>query len=67
MRFVYSTLYLSEIGELFDVDYADSSRAARRFEDKIKTDKRILKIKDAVEEAFGKGQYASLISVFILI
>ena len=53
----YSTLSLNEIGELFDIDYAAVSQAARRFENKIKTDKRILKIKDAAEKALGKEQH----------
>jgi len=57
MQFIYSTLSLNEIGELFDIDYAAVSQAARRFESKIKTDKRILKIKDAAEGALGKGRH----------
>ncbi|MEW6456587.1 MAG: transposase [Acidobacteriota bacterium] len=51
----YSALSLNEIGELFEMDYGAVSQAVRRFEDKIKTDRRILKIKDVAEEALRKS------------
>ncbi len=51
----HSTLSLKEIGELFEMDYAAVSQAAKRFESKVNIDKRALSTKNMVIEALKKG------------
>jgi len=51
----HSTLSLKEVGDLFGMDYAAVSQATRRFENKIKIDKRVLNMKEVAMEALGKG------------
>ncbi len=49
----YSALSLKEIGELFEMDYAAVSQAAKRFEKRVETDKTVLNMKDTAVEALG--------------
>lgn len=50
----YSSLSLREIGKLFGMDYVAVFQAAKRFENKINTDKEILNMKEAVVGALEK-------------
>jgi len=47
----YSTLSLKEMGKLFNMDYGAISQAVKRFENKIKKDRRALRMKDAIVES----------------
>jgi chromosomal replication initiation ATPase DnaA len=42
-------LSLREIGALFNMDYAAVSQACRRFEEKVRTDKSVREISEALE------------------
>ncbi len=48
-------LKLTEIGELFDMDYSAVSQAAKRFEQKCNKDKEIERIKERVIESLRKN------------
>lgn len=47
----FTSLPLKEIGGLFDIDYTAVSQAFRRFEKRIKYDKKVLGMKEKTEEA----------------
>ncbi len=44
----YSSLNLKKIGDLFNMDYAAVSQATKRFENRVKKDKKVLDMKEAV-------------------
>ena len=50
----FTSLPLNEIGELFGIDYTAVSQAFRRFEKRIKYDKKALSMRDKMEEALTK-------------
>ncbi|TES92171.1 MAG: chromosomal replication initiator DnaA [Candidatus Cloacimonadota bacterium] len=50
-----SNLSLKEVGVLFDMDYTAVSQASRRFENKIKSDKKVLNMKNKVIETLTKS------------
>jgi len=46
----YSSLFLKEIGKIFDMDYTAVSQAAKRFEERIKKDNKIRVMLNSVLE-----------------
>ena len=51
----YSAMPLKDIGELFDMDYAAVSQAAKRFEKEIKKDRVVLKMAEKTMKALENG------------
>lgn len=52
----YATLPLKEIGSLFGTDYTSVSASAKRFEEKMRRDKKIAEIVDRVTEKIRKEE-----------